>query len=288
MNALTVSSPAKVNLYLEVLGRRHDGYHEIATLFHRISLCDRLILRKTKRPGFYLSSDHPKLKNKTQNLVYKAYRLLSQTVSWTGGVRVWLKKRVPVSAGMGGGSSNAAHFLLGMNQLFQLGLPIKTLVRIGVQLGADVPFFLSGVNQAWGFGKGEVIQPLPTRKRLWFVLVVPPFGLSTRSVYARLNAPRLTRISRSATITSAFFHRLKSSRFSVRLRNDLSLASFSLRPRLKQIDALFDELAVSKRLMSGSGPTFFSIHHSKKEARQLACKIRDRRPNLNVLVCHTY
>src|SRR3989338_8093573 len=186
MNSITVFSPAKVNLYLQVLGKRSDGYHEIVTLFHRISLQDEIAITKTKRPGLSLITNHPKLKRPSENLIYKAYQALKRVGHWPGGVRVRLKKNIPVAAGLGGGSSNAAHFLLGMNKLFNLRLPKKTLFRLGSELGSDVPFFLYEVNQAIGTGRGEKIKPMPSRTKFWFVIVVPHFGISTALVYKRL------------------------------------------------------------------------------------------------------
>lgn len=287
MNSLTISSPAKVNLFLKVLGRRPDGYHELLTLFHRISLSDRLTLRKIKRPHFRLITNHPKLKRFRANLVYRAYQLLRQLVSWKGGVEVTLEKNIPIAAGLGGGSSNAAHFLLGMNRLFRLGLPKKTVIRIGSQIGSDAPFFLHDTNQAVGTGRGEKIKPFPSHQKLWFVLVIPSFGLSTRQVYKRLRALALTRLTRAVTITSAHSDRQRIARLVASGENDLFPASCSMRPELGRINSLFEQSGVQRRLMSGSGPTIFSIHNSKREAERTARLIRDRMHGAKMFVCHT-
>lgn len=288
MRSLVIQSPAKVNLFLKVLGRRRDGYHELATIFHRISLQDQLILKKINQPGFRLITTHPKLKRMRENLIYRAYQSLRKITSWKGGVQVTLKKKIPVAAGLGGGSSNAAHFLLGMNRLFHLGLPMKTLVRLGAELGSDVPFFLYGVNQAIGTGRGEKIKPFLSRNKFWFVLVISPFGIPTSLVYKRLKARPLTRISHDATITSAFLSRYRN-RFPP-LWNDLFQVSCRIRLELKQIGALFDQSGAVQRLMSGSGPTMFSIHKSKREAQRIARAIRAKKPamNMKVRVCRTY
>lgn len=315
MNKLAIQSPAKVNLYLEVLGRRENGYHELFTVFHRVSLRDRLTLKRIERPQLRLIIDHPELKHKKHNLIYTAYRLLSQIASWKGGVEVELVKRIPVAAGLGGGSSNGAHFLLGMNRLFGLGLPLNTLIRLGTRLGADVPFFLHEVNQSLGAGQGALVVPYQARRALWFVLIAPPFGLSTRRVYEKLNAPRLTRISRSVTITSDFFHRPKVGAISSRFitsksftaskagggesrrqglpllfpcRNDLFQASCALRPELRQIALVLVELGVKHWMMTGSGPTIICIYSLKEEAHRMARRIRNRKPELRIFVCHTY
>jgi len=274
MNSLTVKSPAKVNLYLKVLGKRPDGYHELVTRFHRISLCDKIVLTKTKKSGFHLSTNHPKLKNTRDNLIFKAHQALKKETTWQGGVNVSLIKKIPVAAGLGGGSSNAASFLLGMNRLFKLGLSRTKLVQIGSKLGSDVPFFIYETKEAIGLGKGDQIKPVSVKGKYWFVLLISPFGLSTPEVYRKLKAPSLTRISRDATITSSFF-------------NGLFLTACRIRPQLKQIDALFDQLGVAQRLMSGSGPTMFSIHKSKREAERIAQLLRKMRPRAKVSVCHT-
>ncbi len=286
MNSLTVISPAKLNLYLEVLGKRRDGYHELQTLFHRISLQDQIILKKINQPEFRLITHHSKLKQTHKNIIFRAFKELQRMAHWKGGVEVKLRKNIPVAAGLGGGSSNAAHFLLGMNRLFNLGLPLKTLVRLGAQLGSDVPFFLCKINQAIGKGRGEKIKRFPSKKKFWFVLVISPFGIPTPLVYKRLKARPLTRISRDATITSAFLSHNRDG-FPL-LWNDLFQASCRIRPELKRIDALFDQLGVARRLMSGSGPTMFSIHKSKREAKCVAQAFRRRKPNVKVLICHTY
>jgi 4-diphosphocytidyl-2C-methyl-D-erythritol kinase len=142
MRSISVDSPAKLNLHLNVLGRRPDGYHELLTLFHRISLKDRITIKKTIKPIFSLKTNHPELRRPHENLIYKAYQVLGRIRSWPGGIQVKLDKKIPLAAGLGGGSSNAAHFLLAMNRLFGLKLPQKTLVQLGAKLGADVPFFL--------------------------------------------------------------------------------------------------------------------------------------------------
>lgn len=277
MNSLTLLSPAKVNLFLKILGKRPDGYHELVTLFHRISLADKITIKKTARVGFYFTSSHPKLKKPEENLIYQAWLALKKVADWPGGVEVTLEKNIPVAAGLGGGSSNAAHFLLGMNRLSGLKLSLAKLLKIASALGADVPFFIYEVNQALGFGTGSQLKAKPFGGKRWFVLVASPFSLPTADVYGRLKAPPLTRISRAVTITSNIF-----------LENDLFLTACRIRPELKRIDALFDRLGVTERLMSGSGPTMFSIHKSKKEAERIAGLFRQKRSNAQIFVCHTF
>lgn len=290
MRSLTINSPAKVNLFLRVLRRRPDGDHELETLFHRISLTDEIIIQKvgadkpapTIKP-FELITSHPKLRNIKENLIYKAYRLLKkQGCHLDSPIRVTLKKKIPIAAGLGGGSSNAAHFLLGMNRLFRLGLSRAKLCNLGAKLGSDVPFFLCDTNQALGRGRGEKITPMPSEEKHWFVIVVPPFEVSTKEVYQRFSemkpsaAPRrLTRISRFSTITSDVF------------RNDLFPASCAVRPELGELKLFFEGLNIPM-MMSGSGSAFFGVFLNRKETERAVRKIRKLRPDLKVSVSHTY
>jgi 4-diphosphocytidyl-2-C-methyl-D-erythritol kinase len=283
-----MDSPAKLNLHLRVLGRRPDGYHELVTLFHRISLKDRITIKKLEKPIFFLRTNHSALRRQSENLIYKAYQILRRTKRFQGGVEVKLEKQIPLGAGLGGGSSNAAHFLLAMNRLFQLKLPMKKLVRLGTQLGADVPFFICTAKQAIGTGAGEKLKVLTSSRKLWFVVLVPPFNLSTTLVYRKLKAPPLTRISRDATITSAFFRPLRKGLWKDVLRNDLYKTSCAIEPRLKKVEMLFDRIGVTDYLMSGSGSSMFSIHRSKTQAQAVARKMKRLAPRARVFVCHTY
>lgn len=324
MKSITVSSPAKINLFLHILDRMPDGYHELETLFHRVSLSDYLTLTRIKKGnGIQIETNHPLLKNQKDNLIFRAHEALHQIVSWEGGVKVFLDKRIPVAAGLGGGSSNAAYFLLGMNRLFDLGLPLATLMRIGRSLGADVPFFLSQVNQSFGTRRGDVLHPCPVKKPLWLVITVPNFGVSTKEVYTLFSSRflkkhkqnsgqnkeisatihggsnsrnnlhfarlcgHLTRITRFATITSVILESVRKNRQSHILRNHLFSASSQIRPELIQVSALFEKLGEKNYLMSGSGPSFFSVHQTKSEARQFAQKIKKIKPEFRVFACST-
>lgn len=288
MNSLALKSPAKVNLYLEVLGKRPDGYHELRTLFHRISLCDELILRRIPESKLLLECNHPKLKRVQENIIYKAWKLLSQAVHLTDGVRVTLRKKIPVAAGLGGGSSNAAHFLLGMNRLFNLELPRVTLLRLAEQIGSDVPFFIEDTREALGLGRGEFIIPVSAAKNYWFVLVFPPFGLATREVYERLHAPKLTGLKPTVRI-ARYFSDCEKPNVSLKLgRNDLFKASAAMRPELKDLIAFIRQLGSKRVFMSGSGPTIVSLHAQKSEAKRLLKSIQRIKPDLHALICKSY
>ncbi|MBI1992544.1 MAG: 4-(cytidine 5'-diphospho)-2-C-methyl-D-erythritol kinase, partial [Candidatus Omnitrophica bacterium] len=175
-------APAKLNLSLRVLGKRPDGYHEIETLFERIDLADELTFEDGPRQLTLTCSD-PTLSCGEDNLILKAARLLQATVGASRGARIHLVKRIPVAAGLGGGSSDAATTLMGLSRLWGLELEPPQLRSLAAQLGSDVPFFLSETPFAIGRGRGELCEPIPQAPVLSHVLVVPNERLSTKAVY---------------------------------------------------------------------------------------------------------
>jgi 4-diphosphocytidyl-2-C-methyl-D-erythritol kinase len=290
MKSLTLSSPAKINLYLKVIRRRPDGYHELLTLFHRIALSDSLRLKKNKN-GFVLKCSDKNLSVGENNLVTKAYRALQQRFPQLGGASVYLKKNIPMGAGLGGGSSNAATMLLGMKKLYDLKITLAELVKIGKQLGADVPFFLYEINHAIGKGRGDDIQSLSMKTKLWFVLLVSNEGLQTKSVYHQL--PRkfrpasLTKEIRTVKLISTLFREKKFNLIASLLQNDLEKPAFKLRPSLKKdIASLVTSRVVTAR-MTGSGPTLFAILAHPKEAKSLAQQLRQDQPSKRIFVTHS-
>ena len=300
MNSLAIDSPAKVNLFLKITGRRKDGYHLLETLFHRVSLKDTLYLRKTSS-GILIRTNDPRVPTDDRNLIAKAFGMLQKEVGIPGGVSVRLVKRIPMAGGMGGGSSNAAHFLLGMKRLYHLKISNEALKKIGQKLGADVNFFLSHANQALGSGAGERITPLPTKEKLWFVIVTMPKPLSTAKVYehyrkshpdiARHNASSgkvhfLTKKYPLATL-SHHLKALKEGEQNTLFQNDLEASSTALYPLIRKALKLFEDLGIP-HLISGSGPTVFGILSSQHRAKHLAKTIHSKfRPYKSIHIAHT-
>ena len=291
MNSLSLKSPAKLNLYLKVIGKLPSGYHELVTLFHRISLCDTIHIQKTSKP-FQLMCSSKKLSCGEDNLITQSYRLLQKKIPGLSGVRVHLKKRIPMGGGLGGGSSNAAFFLLGMKRLFKLKISKKDLLAMGKKLGADVPFFLYEVNQAIGKGIGDRIVPQLCRRRQNFVLVLSPESLSTPQVYRKLpSLPQasLTKIGRVVRILAGKLDRGGDFQSKRLLHNDLELSAFSLRPSIQEIISTLHHLGIKTAGMSGSGPSVFAIFPSQDQARKMARKIKRIVPaGHKILVCRTY
>ncbi|MSR78160.1 MAG: 4-(cytidine 5'-diphospho)-2-C-methyl-D-erythritol kinase [Candidatus Omnitrophica bacterium] len=291
MRTLILKSPSKLNLYLKIIRRRSNGYHELVTLFHRISLCDTLRIQK-KPKEFFLRCSDPRLSCGEDNLITRAYRELQNIFPKLGGVSVNLTKRIPMGGGLGGGSGNAASFLLGMKKLYSLPVSRMQLVQIAVRLGADVAFFIYDTSTAIGRGVGEKLKLVPNKIKHWFVLVISREELSTKQVYQalprKLPAVSLTKVSRVVTMISNFFSRKNSHQISQLFANDLEAPAFQLRPSIRQTLLRFHPLGVTFSGMSGSGPTVFAMVPSLSKAREVARKIRKQEPDKQVLICHSW
>ena len=291
MRSLTLVSPAKLNLCLKVIRRRPDGYHDLVTLFHRISLCDKISLSK-KKAGFSLrATSSSRLPLGESNLITKAYRLLQRHFKGLGGVAVHLEKNIPIGGGLGGGSSNAAAFLLGMKKIFDLQIPLEGLVQLGVKLGADVPFFLYGINQAVATNVGEKIEPLPSKTRHSFLLVISQQGLSTKRVYQNVTvpvpSPSLTRLRGVVRLLAELLEEKKFDQAAGLLANDLEEPALRMRPPLRKVISTLSQLGIPTR-MSGSGPTVFAILPQPEEAQGIAQKLERILPAQKIVVCRSY
>src|SRR5262245_46668749 len=183
---VVVRAPAKVNLFLEVLSKRPDGYHEIATLMVAIRLMDTLVFRE--EPDLRLGCNRPDLSTGPDNLVWRAARLLRERTGCTRGANIYLVKRIPMAAGLAGGSTDAAAALWGLNRLWGLELTSQELAKLGAELGSDIPFFFH-TPAAWCTGRGEIVSAEPLGCRLHLVLLCPAFGCATARVYQNVVVP---------------------------------------------------------------------------------------------------
>lgn len=291
VQSLTLQSPAKLNLYLRITGRRPDGYHNLLTLFHRISLADTL--RLTKAPeGFSLKCGDPRVPTGEANLITKTYRLLQAQFPGLGGVRVNLKKRIPMGAGLGGGSSNAAAFLLGMKKLYRLPVSKAGLLKLGARLGADVPFFIHEINQGAGVERGDRIREIKSGSRHFFILAASRKGLSTKEVYENFagkgRPASLTKSRRELRILCNFLAEKKYEKAAVLLKNDLEFSAFELRPSLRSLVGKFKKWGMPFAGMTGSGPTVFGIASGPREAKRLAKKLQKELPSNLILLCGSF
>jgi len=259
-------SPAKVNLLLRVLGRRHDGYHDIVSLMQRISLCDDMDFRLTDG-GIALSCPGSTLPEDGNNIVYQAVAALRSRASRMQGVQITIRKHIPIAAGLGGGSSNAATALVTLNDMMALGYSTGELMEIGATIGADVPFFIFA-RTAWASGIGDHLVEAPDIPPLWFVLVNPGFPLSTEDIYEGLKLGltkerikyNIQRFQSVPQIVGA-------------LSNDLERVSLNIYPVLSRIKDLLIACGALGSLMSGSGPTVFGIFRGREDAEGAAREI---------------
>ncbi len=279
--AVVAWAPAKVNLFLEVLGQRPDGYHEIRTLMVAVRLFDTLVFKEDVPGKIQLSCNLPTLATGPDNLVHKAVRLVQQHTGCGRGVQVRLVKRIPMAAGLGGGSADAAATLAALDRLWQLGLKPDELLGLAARLGSDIPFFFSG-PAAWCTGRGEQVTPVPLGRPLWFVLLCPKIGLSTAEVYRAVIVPASPQSGaalRQAVAAGAVadIGRL--------LFNRLQPAAQTLCPAIAGYQRRLAELQPAGQLMSGSGSSLFALCHDRSEALCLARALRRGPQNEGFSVC---
>jgi len=258
---------AKVNLTLEVLGKRADGYHEIATVMQAVDLSDRITLDDAD--DLELRSSIPDLPTDTRNLALRAAAALREAAAIEAGVRITLDRRIPVAAGLGGGSTDAAGVLLGLNRLWRLRWPLERLTEVAATLGSDVPFFLHG-GVAVGTGRGEQVQPMKGRS-LALVLVNPKVPASTAEMYARLTPAMYS----DGGATKALAGRLTrgAPRIAASLYNGMEAAAAGVFPQIAQMRAALLAAGALGALMSGSGPTVFGVARSYEQARQIRSRV---------------
>jgi len=257
-DTLVIGAPAKINLFLQVLNRRPDGYHNINSIFQAVSLFDRLRITRTKEKRFDLQIDGDySLTSGPENLVTKAWNLMSDRYHLDGGLKVHLEKNIPIGAGLGGGSADGAAVILACNILHDIGLDRPRLAARGAEIGSDLPFFFSG-GQAIVSGRGEKVTPVTLPIDYWLLLVTPRFQVSTAQSYAALSLP-LT--SDTNPVSLKYCRTADELIESLQLAvNDFERYHLISYPEIKQIrDELLTGGACLAR-MTGSGPTVFGIY----------------------------
>ena len=274
MDKIQLKALAKVNLGLDVLRRREDGYHEVKMIMQTISLCDELELRRIRQPGIQVRTNLPYLPTNENNLVYKAAKLLQDEFDMKEGVSIQLRKKIPVAAGMAGGSSDAAAVLWGMNRMYGLGLSRTALMERGVKLGADVPYcILRGTALAEGIG--ERLTVLPPMPRCYLLIVKPAVSVSTRFVYENLHANELRPEQHpdvDAMIEALKGRNLKA--LASGMGNILELVTIPAHPVIEEIRQCVLKAGACGALMSGSGPTVFGVFDTQAKARKAGQAVR--------------
>ena len=268
MKEIIISSPAKINLHLQVLKRRANGYHDIETIFLRIPLTDRLRI-SIEGEGLTLISNHPEVPLDQTNTLAKAYHILAKKLGGLPGIQVELEKKIPMGGGLGGGSSNAAAFLLTLNRLLDLGITREELLRLGSQVGADVPFFLLDAPAAVGRGIGERLEPLNCGLKGHLLLVLPPLSVSTSWAYSSLTFP-LTPPCTNINILALLLERGDLAGLAPKVFNHLEGPVFARFALLGKIKEELLKRGATLAIMSGSGSTVFGIFEAKRSAIEAA------------------
>ncbi len=267
---LTLWSPAKVNLFLEIPWKRVDGYHEVRTVLQHVDLCDEIRILEA-RQGISVECIGLPCPGGEENLAYRAAALFFQSCGIRAGVRIQIAKRIPLGAGLGGGSSNAASTLWGLNRLFGAGLSPEGLRRLGTQLGSDVPFFFGGPT-AWASGRGEELHHLPPFPCSWLLIAFPSFPVPTAWAYANLE---LTGEDKSITVIRAAekgnYEPLLSSS-----RNCFEEVVFRRYPVVKHVKESLDAWGARPALMTGSGSAVFGRARGREEAEGWAPRLREK------------
>lgn len=266
MKSISVKAHAKINIGLDVLRRRSDGYHDVCMIMQSLSLHDDLTIKTTDKENISLKSNLVYLPNDRRNLVYKAAALFMEANSIKCGLEINLNKKIPVAAGLAGGSSDAAAALKGLNQLFQAGMSDAELMQLGVKIGADVPYCIL-LGTALSEGIGERLTPLPPIPDCHILLVKPDISVSTRQVYESLRLDSTTIHpdieGMKEALVSADLDAL-----TAKMANLLESVTIRMHPVIDDIKKDMIKVGAMNSLMSGSGPTVFGIFRNKSRAEQ--------------------
>ena len=274
MDKIQLKALAKINLGLDVLRRREDGYHEVKMIMQTIGLHDDLEIRKTKTPGIQVKTNLYYLPTNENNLVYKAAKLLMDEFQIQDGVSIQLKKRIPVAAGMAGGSSDGAAVLWGINQMYGLGLSMQALMERGVRLGADVPYCIMR-GTALSEGIGEILTPLPPMPKCTILIAKPGISVSTKFVYENLHANDLKPEQHPDVDSMIEAMRQKDlGLLCSRMGNVLETVTIPAYPVINEIKRTMMDNGAIGSMMSGSGPTVFGIFDSPVAAKQAVKAVR--------------
>ncbi|MBE6093017.1 MAG: 4-(cytidine 5'-diphospho)-2-C-methyl-D-erythritol kinase [Selenomonas ruminantium] len=281
---VTVEANAKINLTLDILGKRPDGFHEVAMVMQTIGLHDTLAMEKTER-DIELSINVPWLKADEKNLAWRAAELIRQEYGLEGGVRIELTKRIPVAAGLAGGSADAAAVLKGMNDLYGLQLDEEKLCELGARLGSDIPFCIMGGTML-ATGRGEVLTRLSDMPETWVVLAKPRISVSTAWAYQNYDEQGADRHPDNEAIQQAIArgNRKAVAGLLCNVLESVTIKKYDVIAEYKQM--MLDKGAMAS-MMSGSGPTVFGLAKSREQAESIADVLRQE-TNADVFVTRTF
>jgi 4-diphosphocytidyl-2-C-methyl-D-erythritol kinase len=253
---LLIKAPAKINLTLDVLGKRPDGYHEVEMIMTTIDLADRLELNAVKEDRISILSHNRFVPGDQRNLAYQAAKLLKERYGIRQGVEISINKVIPVAAGLAGGSSDAAATLKGLNELWQIGLSTEELADLGSKIGSDVAFCVYG-GTALARGRGEKITKLPPPPSCWIILAKPSIGVSTSEIYGNLDINSIKHPDTKGMIKAIQEQDYKG--VCRKLGNALESVTLKMYPEVQHIKSQMERFGADSVLMSGSGPTVFGL-----------------------------
>ncbi|HAZ10723.1 MAG TPA: 4-(cytidine 5'-diphospho)-2-C-methyl-D-erythritol kinase [Candidatus Omnitrophica bacterium] len=286
MREIKVFAPAKLNLYLDVLGKRPDGFHNIETIFEKIDLKDEIII-KEKGKGLKVKTTPSNCSQGRENIVYKAAYALFKEARVKLNLDIEIKKRIPVSAGLGGGSSDAASVLKAVNKIFKLGVPAKKLFSIARDIGKDVPFFMLNSPFAVAKGAGELLEKINLNKSLFHILIKPSIPLSTKLMYRRIDKCSFSTKPHSLKGTLNALKKMDVKALEKNYYNIFESALARDNVHINRAKAMLADRGAEHSLLSGSGPTVFCTFKDKEDAKAVFRKMpKDR--DTSVFLVKTY
>lgn len=285
-NTIELKALAKINLGLDVLGRRENGYHDVRMVMQTIYLYDNVTIEKTEEPGIKVLSNLSFLPSDENNIAYKAAKLLIDEFGIEEGVRITLDKHIPVAAGLAGGSANAAAVLVGMNRLFSLGLNQTQLMERGVTLGADVPYcVMRGTVLAEGIG--EILTPISPLPKCYVLIAKPGISVSTKVVYEKLDSKEIENHPNIDGILEGL-EKQDLELITSNMGNVLEKVTVEDYPIIEEIKNAMKAAGAMNAMMSGSGPTVFGIFQDRKTAREAQQYIREKQLARQVYIANVH
>ena len=274
MEKIELKAYGKINLGLDVIRKRPDGYHDLDMIMQMVDVYDDIVITKNKTGKIEVKTDTAVLSNGKDNLAYMAAKMLMDEFKIKDGVNIYINKRIPIAGGMAGGSSDCATTLMGINQLFELGLSKEELMEIGVTLGADVPYCVLG-GTAIARGIGEVLTPLPAPADCHVIIAKPPVSVSTAYVYGHIKPLEITKRpdieAMAQSIKDGDLKKMASLIYNV--MEDVTVGEYPIISEIKQV--MLDNGALNS-IMSGSGPTVFGLFDDKEKAQQCVKTLEEK------------
>lgn len=279
MNEIKLQAPGKINFGLDIIGKTENGYHLLKMVMQSVKLSDTITIKKLKdgNSTITLTTNNKELPTNSDNLIYKAAKLLMDEFNIEDSIHIHLEKRIPIAAGMAGGSTDAAAVLKGMNTLFSLSLSQDDLMKRGVTLGADIPYCIIG-GTALSEGIGEILTPISTSLQGYIILVKPPINVSTKWAYQNFKKESVTKTPNIDLVVDG----LKKNNLATAcagMENVLEAVTIPAHPVIQQIKTRMQELGCSFSLMSGSGPTVFGLCEEKENAKLITETLQKEFPD---------